>query len=135
MMTLNQLCSKALKTANEHGFAENSVGEEICLMHSELSEALEEYRAARTPSEIYYEKKIVLGNGAEGIAVTMARSYPNSNGQEILNKPCGIPAEMADVLIRIFHFCGKYGIDLDKIVQEKMDYNDTRPYKHGGKSL
>ena len=48
-------------------------------------------------------------------------------------KPCGIPSELADVVIRIFDFCGGNDIDLEKIILEKMEYNETRPYKHGQK--
>lgn len=45
--------------------------------------------------------------------------------------PVGL--ELADVLIRVFDFCGARGIDLATCVKEKMDYNDKRPMKHGGK--
>ena len=53
----------------------------------------------------------------------------------VLNKPCGIRSEMADVIIRVLHFCGKHSIDIDAAVDEKTAYNDARPYKHGGKTL
>lgn len=45
--------------------------------------------------------------------------------------PVGL--ELADVLIRVFDFCGARGIDLATCVKEKMDYNDRRPMRHGGK--
>jgi NTP pyrophosphatase (non-canonical NTP hydrolase) len=80
--------------------------EKIALMHSELSEALEEYRAAKQANEVYY-----------------------SNG----DKPEGIGPEMADVVIRILHYCGKVGIDLDYMIDLKMSYNYTRSHRHGGK--
>ena len=48
-------------------------------------------------------------------------------------KLCGIPSELADVVIRIFDFCGGNDIDLEKVILEKMEYNETRPYKHGKK--
>jgi hypothetical protein len=35
--------------------------------------------------------------------------------------------------VPIFHLCGYYGIDLEKLIVEKMDYNQRRPYRHGGK--
>lgn len=41
--------------------------------------------------------------------------------------------ELADVVIRVFDLCGSRNIDLHKAVRKKMDYNKTRPYKHGGK--
>ena len=39
--------------------------------------------------------------------------------------------ELADVLIRIFDFCGHHDIDLAGAVRAKMIYNTERPYKHG----
>ena len=44
-----------------------------------------------------------------------------------------VSEELADVLIRIFDWCGLMGIDLDKVVREKMEKNKGREYKHGGK--
>ena len=41
--------------------------------------------------------------------------------------------ELADVIIRIFDLCGEKGIDLEKAILNKMAFNKTRPYKHGGK--
>jgi NTP pyrophosphatase (non-canonical NTP hydrolase) len=52
-----------------------------------------------------------------------------------LTSSTGIPTEMADELIRVLHFCGKHGIDIEKAVIEKMAFNDSRPYKHGGKKI
>jgi NTP pyrophosphatase (non-canonical NTP hydrolase) len=34
--------------------------------------------------------------------------------------------ELADVLIRIFDYCGAYGYDLDGAFEEKMSYNTKR---------
>lgn len=42
---------------------------------------------------------------------------------------------MADCIIRILDWAGKEGLDMDKIIREKMEYNKTRPYRHGGKVL
>lgn len=104
-MDLNELVLKAHNTAKEKGWHESDrpITEAICLVHAELSEAVEEIRANRKPDEIYYE------------------------GQ----KPCGFPVEIADTIIRLADICGKYNLDLNAIVEEKMKYNETRPYKHG----
>ena len=40
--------------------------------------------------------------------------------------------EMADILIRLFDFAGHRGIDLDRAERLKMEYNEKRPYRHGG---
>lgn len=100
------LARECLRIATEHGFRNATPGEDIALMHSELSEALEDIRSNKWAS------------------------YSDEKG-----KPCGLPSELADVAIRLFHFCGKHGIDLGAAVLEKMTYNESRPYKHGGKVL
>lgn len=45
----------------------------------------------------------------------------------------GLHVEVADALIRILDFAGAHQIPIGKIVQEKVAYNKTRPYKHGKK--
>ena len=45
----------------------------------------------------------------------------------------GEEAELADVLIRIFHYAGKRGIDLGNAVALKHEFNITLPYRHGKK--
>jgi NTP pyrophosphatase (non-canonical NTP hydrolase) len=51
------------------------------------------------------------------------------------SKPEGIPAELADCIIRILDYCGKEGIDIEEAVKIKHQYNKTRPYRHGGKKI
>ena len=121
--SLNELRDEACATAKEHGFNDASVGEEICLMHSELSEALEDFRAGKAPNATEYFSS---AGDVYGVPV-----HPNLGSL----KPCGIPSEMADVIIRILHFSGKHNIDIEKAVLEKMAYNKTRSFRHGNKKL
>lgn len=108
-MKIETLIQEAYQNAVAKGWHDEprTFGEIIALMHSELSEALEDHRNGREINEIYYEG----------------------------DKPCGIPIELADVVIRIFDACGKYGIDLEEAIEEKMAYNASRPHRHGGKKL
>lgn len=43
----------------------------------------------------------------------------------------GVAEELADVMIRILDFAGHHKIDLGDALIEKMQFNITRPYKHG----
>lgn len=110
-MNINDYCEQAHETAVDKGWwnEERSFPEQIALMHSELSEALEHWR-----------------NGNGGFPMHHIW-YTNDN------KPDGIAVELADVLIRIFDTCAKYQIDLERALSEKMAYNNTRAYRHGGK--
>lgn len=102
--TLNELTKEIHDNAVSHGWWDEprNLLEIVALCHSELSEAVEEYRA--------------------GHPVVWA----NEDG-----KPEGIATEMADCLIRILDWFGHEGLDADEIVQQKMTYNRGRPYKHG----
>lgn len=107
-MSLNQLGKAAYDNSVLHGFYDDpvSIPEKLCLMHSELSEALECYRDG-----------------------DMALHF-DDNG-----KPLGFPSELADCIIRLVDLAEYLHIDLDLSVMVKMDYNKTRPYKHGRKVL
>lgn len=126
-MNLNELAKEAHQISVEHGWwsPEPSFGDLVSLMHSELSEALEEYRAGNRirPGEptpmVYYS----------------GRGYVATDTTECCKKPEGIAVELADCIIRILDWAGKEGVDMEAIIREKMEYNKTRPYRHGGKLL
>lgn len=105
------LTAECYKTSVDHGWYQGvdfNLPEKLCLIHSEISEALEEYRNPDVkPTEIYF--------------------HPNSN------KPEGLPVELADAMIRIFDLCGHLKIDLAEALLLKMNFNRNRPYRHGGK--
>lgn len=45
----------------------------------------------------------------------------------------GVEVEIADLIIRALHFSARKGFDIQGAVREKLEYNKTRPYKHGKK--
>lgn len=131
-MQINDLVQVAHQNAVSKGWWEEdrSFGEIIALIHSEASEALEDFRNDHAPTKVWYEYKI----GGE----TERDFRPQllmSDGNWTMGKPCGIPSELADIVIRVFDTCGRYGIDLEQAITEKMSYNTTRPQRHGGKKL
>ena len=122
---VTELVSAAHGNAVNHGFWDNppEFGTSVALIHSELSEALEEMRAGNRirPGQpippVYYS-----GGG-----------YVSTAPSENCHKPEGYATELADAVIRIADLCGYMGIDLAAVIREKMAYNATRPYKHGKK--
>jgi len=44
-----------------------------------------------------------------------------------------IAEELADCCIRIFDYCGAKDINLEKTLLKKIEYNKSRPYRHGKK--
>lgn len=43
----------------------------------------------------------------------------------------GVGVELADCVIRIMDFCAAFSIPLGEIINAKVEYNKTRPHKHG----
>lgn len=127
---LNALCDKAFLNSLSKGFHDDKVdvgvdgwlaydAMKIALMHSELSEALEELREGILPHEPYYR----------GYNGTIVHTFENEDGS--LNKPEGVASELADVIIRIADYCGSRGVDLGTALVEKAAYNERRPTRHG----
>ena len=73
----------------------------LCLIHSEISEALEAYREGQIS---YYEKD---------------------------GKPEGLAVELADAVIRILDMGEAIGVNIAYAMTKKCEYNLTRPHKHG----
>jgi len=109
-LTIDSLVAEAHATARDKGWwedveaPEQRVPEALALIHSEVSEALEEYRSDTTE---YRER-------ADG-------------------KPEGLGVELADAIIRIADLAGALNIDLTFCLRRKLAFNKTRSHRHGAK--
>lgn len=107
-MNIQEIQNAAHANSVGHGFWEGefNFGEKMMLIVSEVTEAFEHWRSGQDPAEVFY------GPG---------------------DKPDGVPIELADVMIRVLDLAAYYGMDLEEAIKIKMEYNASRPYKHGGK--
>lgn len=136
MKSINELVQEAHTNAVNKGWwdEDRGFGAVIALIHSEVSEALEDYRNGEKPTTVWYEHKDAV-HGTYRSSFMRESKKDMEGGHISLGKPCGIPSEFADIVIRVFDACGRYGIDLEQAIKEKMEYNATRPQRHGGKTL
>ena len=132
-MGINELSQEIHQNAVEHGWWETppSFPEIIALCHSELSEALEEYRSGK--KNLYYECPFhdTRSNCPDRYDGCQHGKNKGCNQR----KPEGIGIELADCVIRIIDYCAHAGIDLEEMIRIKHEYNKTRSYKHGGKKI
>jgi NTP pyrophosphatase (non-canonical NTP hydrolase) len=103
----------AVNAANGWFEDDRTVGDDIALLHSEVSEMLEAYRD---------------GGLADQTALATL-------GDTALPKPEGFGAEAADALIRLLDTCKRRDVDLAFEFERKLAFNATRGHKHGGKVM
>lgn len=105
-LTIEQISKEAFATNKEKGFLGTPLGTHFSLLHSEISEAFESYRKGE--SDLFF--------GPDG-------------------KPEGWVAELADEVIRICSLVREKGWNLEEVIKQKLEYNRTRLFKHGGKKF
>lgn len=107
--TVSDLQKLVYACAVSHGWhdAPANLPEKLALIHSEVSEALEELRNHARPDDIRF----------------------------VQGKPEGFAVELADIVIRVLDLAESLRIDLAPVIVRKHAYNLGRPHKHGGKKF
>jgi NTP pyrophosphatase (non-canonical NTP hydrolase) len=143
--TLNELRDEIHENAVKHGFYDTDLqlpdfasktveagikhalfAQRTALIHSELSEALEADRKDIRA----YTASFLSGTTMDGIFNDL---LPEDVAFEKFIKNT-VEDELADVIIRTLDLCGHLGIDIERHIELKMKYNESRGYRHGKKT-
>jgi NTP pyrophosphatase (non-canonical NTP hydrolase) len=124
MSSISELQKQAHENSKSKGFWDGpfNAAEKLCLMHSEISEAMEADRKGKYFNKEDWETEIRL-NGDDEMFLSWFRNNVKNT----------MPDELADVVIRVMDFCESQEIDLEWHIRSKMRYNATRPHMHGKK--
>lgn len=103
MTGINEVARQIHENAVAHGWwdTDRNFAEIVALIHSELSEALEEFR--NNAPLIWWADQ----SGAK---------HECNGAFEAGQKPEGIAVELADVVIRILDYCGRRGLDVEEAI-------------------
>ena len=117
---MNKLAKEIHANNIEKGFFEGkkNIGEMLCLVHSEISEALEADRKGR---HCEYSMNVVNGLVEDKDFKESFQVYVKDTFAD----------EMTDAIIRLLDLCAFLEIDIDQHVKAKMRYNKLRSFKHG----
>ena len=115
---LNKLATEIHENAKSKGFfdSQKNIGEMLCLIHSEVSEALEADRIDK-----HCSKK----------SINYLDEIEWSESHFVTNIKNTFEDELADVVIRVLDLCAFKEIDIESHIKAKMRYNSSRPHKHG----
>lgn len=123
-MSIEQLKNEIHKNAIQKGFwdTERNVGEALMLVVSELGEAMEAHRKGWFCDPVELAWFFSTNDGSHAIEEVFPEKIKDTFEDEI-----------ADAVIRLLDLCGGLGIDIERHIEAKMEYNKTRERLHGKK--
>lgn len=130
-LKLNAACAAQKVLVDAKGFKKENVPTYLMLTVTELSEACE---ADRKGKHAKFNEFRAVYAGALEQAKRNGEEDPESLAYKVafeMTIKDTIEDEIADAFLRLMHFCGEYGIDIERHIQAKAAYNQLRPAKHG----
>lgn len=118
---LNAIRDMAYKTACEHGFHDEELSNEHCLMLviTELSEAVEADRKGKRANVDWFKKKISNSRICQGLD----SDIPKERGYEVAYNETikgSIDEELADAAIRLLDLAGLRKIEIRNFIEEEI---------------
>jgi NTP pyrophosphatase (non-canonical NTP hydrolase) len=123
---LNQIANELHQKAKKKGFwdEQREIGTLLMLIVSELSEALEADRKNKKANYKQLESDIEQMNEFDNEIEFKKLAFEYSIKDTFED-------EIADVFIRLFDLVGYLNLDIEKHIRMKMEYNQSRAYRHG----
>lgn len=114
---------------------QRTTGDDMALITSEVSEALEAYRLYGDPGAFWYTYSFELNGVKFKNMSEMQCDALDVDWTKLEGKPEGVGPELADTIIRILDYAEHVGLNMDMEVARKMDHNEGREIRHGGAHL
>lgn len=98
----------------------------LCLIHSEVSEALEADRKDKYADNHYLQEMEAGGYDWKNSELSFRSAFETSVKNTFED-------ELADIMIRVMDLAAYKCVDLEFHIRQKMQYNSLREHKHGKK--
>ena len=135
MTNLNEISKQVYEANKLKGFdvKKENIGQTLCLIHSEISEALEAIRKNKKADLIEFENTICKSRIVNKDPTYTGNITPeaawNVHFKTYIKDT--FEDEIADTFIRLMDLVGALEIDIDKHIELKRQFNSLREYKHG----
>ena len=101
----------------------------------DLAQAREEDEDLGEAKQAYLEHRLSGNLDSFGEWIAAIHEDVVDAGYHQRNRGDNLDAHLVSVIWMVQEMAAHYGIDLDAAIEAKMEYNRTRPYRHGGKAL